>query len=227
MRAQHVLVLGASGGTGRHLVLDALARGHRVRAWSADAGELAIRHARLAHFVGDARDPRRAMAAIDGVDAVISALGSTGGLAPTDLCTQATRSLVEAMQASGVRRLVAITSLGTTAKLGPVHEHLVYPRLLSGIYDDKRAQEEIVRGSGLAWVILRPGRLTDGADRRRLRAVLEGPLPGVLVSRAALARFALDQLESDAFLGLAPYVVEQSAVPWHKVLTLGADARAV
>jgi uncharacterized protein YbjT (DUF2867 family) len=224
MSAASILVVGASGGTGRHVVLDALARGHRVRAWSLRAEELPFTHARLSHVCGDVRDRAVAASAMDGVDAVVCALGSTKGLAPTDLCESGTRNVIGAMQRAHVRRLVAITSLGTTHKLGPVHEHVVYPRLLRGIYDDKRAQELRIRESGLAWTILRPGRLTDGPDRD-VRVVLEGALPGVLVSRASLARFALDQLASDALVGLAPYVVEPAFVPWHKVLTLGTDAR--
>ena len=226
MKTQRILVVGASGGTGRHLVLDALARGHHVRAWSFRGDELSLAHRNLSHVAGDARDEAIASAAVQGVDAVISALGSPHGRTKTDVCAASARVLVSQMRKHDVRRLVAITSLGTTAKLGPVHEHVMAP-LLRGVYDDKRAQEQIIAGSGLAWVIVRPGRLTETPDRHRLRVVLEGPLPGVRVSRAGLARFALDQLETDAFLGLAPYLVEQSRVPWHKALTLGRDVRAV
>jgi uncharacterized protein YbjT (DUF2867 family) len=161
-----------------------------------------------------------------GIDAVLCALGSTHGLTPTDICETGTRHIVEAMHTSGVRRIVALTSLGTTGKLGPVHEHLVYPALLRGIYDDERAQELRIRESGLCWTIVRPGRLTDAPDRRRLRAVIDGPLPGVLVSRAAVARFMLDQIESDAFVSMAPYLVEPALVPWHKAITLGGDRLA-
>jgi nucleoside-diphosphate-sugar epimerase len=222
---RQVLVVGASGGTGRRIVLDALRRGHRVRAWSAKDDELPLAHPRLEHVSGDVRDAARASAAMHGVDAVVSALGSTRGLERTDVCERGTVAIVRAMQRAGVDRIVTITSMGTTRKLGPVHEHLVDPLLLRGIYDDKRAQELRIRESGLRWTLVRPGRLTDRPDRRALRVVLDGPLPGVMVSRAALARFALDQLETEAFVGLAPYVVEPSFVPWHKVLTLGTDGR--
>jgi uncharacterized protein YbjT (DUF2867 family) len=222
-----VLVVGASGGTGRQLVVSALGRGHRVRAWSLRDGELPLSHPLLEHHTGDVRDARSAHDAMRGIDAVVCALGSKDGLRPTDVCERGTRSIVSAMQGSGVRRLIALTSLGTTSKLGPVHEHVVYLALLRGIYDDKRAQELRIRESGLSWTIVRPGRLTDAPDRRCLRAVIDGPLPGVLVSRAAVARFMLDQVASDAFVSMAPYLVEPAVVPWHKVLTLGGDRRAV
>lgn len=56
--------------------------------------------------------------------------------------------------------------------------------MLHNIYDDKRAQEQILRSSNLDWTIVRPGRLTNGIDRRRAIASLEGPLPGVRASFA-------------------------------------------
>lgn len=219
-----LLVVGASGGTGRQLVVQALARGWAVRAWSRTEGELPLRHAALEHVSGDVTDPAHARRFVAGLDAVVCALGSVEGLRPTHVCAEGTRVLVAAMRDARVARLVAVTSLGTTHKMGPVHAHLVEPYLLRGIYGDKREQERRIAASGLEWVIVRPGRLVDRPDRGAARVVLDGPLPGVHVSRAALARFALDQVRSDRFVGLAPYLVEPARVPWHKVLTLGRDA---
>lgn len=222
---RHVLIVGASGGTGRQLVMQSLARGYRVRAWSRHEDELALRHPALEHVAGDVADRALAERALDGVDAVVSALGSTHGLARSTVCAEGTRALIGAMHAQRVRRIVAITSMGTTDKLGPVHTHFFDPLFFRGIYDDKREQERQLEASGLEWVIVRPGRLIDAPETRRARVVFEGPLPGVHVSRAAVARFALEQLGSDRYLGLAPYLVEPALVPWHKILTLGTDGR--
>lgn len=219
-----ILVMGASGGTGRAAVLRALAKGLSVRAWAYAPRELAFRHPALEVVSGDAREPELAARAVRGVDAVICALGSTQGLEPTRLCSEATAALVRAMRGAGPRRVIAVTSMGTTGKLGPVHERLLDPLLLHRIYDDKRDQERILEESELDWTIVRPGRLTDGPDRGLARAVLDGPLVGVTVSRAALARFLVDQLTSDRFHRLAPYLADPSPawLPWHRVLTLGA-----
>lgn len=220
-----ILIVGASGGTGRQMVLQALARGHAVRAWSRHEGELALRHPMLEHVSGDVADAPIARRAVEGVDAVVSALGSTHGLAKATVCTEGTRTLIDAMRAHRVRRLVAITSMATTNKLGPVHEHVFDPLFFRGIYDDKRAQERLIAESGLEWVIIRPGRLVDAPATHRARVVFDGPLPGVHVSRAAVARFALEQLATDHYLGLAPYLAEPAILPWHKILTLGTDGR--
>ena len=205
MKNDTLLIVGASGGTGRQAVLRALAAGYEVRAWSRHAGELPLRHPRLTHVEGDVRDAATARRAVRGVGGVLSALGSTAGLTRTTLCADGTRVLVDAMWRHRVRRLVVVTSLGTTHKLGPVHKHVVDPLLLSRIYDDKREQERVVRLSGLDWVLVRPGRLTDRPASGRERVVFEGPLPGVTVARSAVARFAVEQLRSVRFVHLAPY----------------------
>jgi uncharacterized protein YbjT (DUF2867 family) len=131
--------------------------------------------------------------------------------------------VLAAMHTHGVRKIVAITSMGTTDKLGPVHVHLFDPLLFRGIYDDKREQERMIMESGLEWTIVRPGRLVDAPSTQEARVVFDGPLPGVMISRAAVARFALEQIDSDRYAGLAPYLVEPAIVPWHKILTLGTD----
>ena len=89
-----VLVVGASGGTGRQLVIGALRRGLRVRAWSRVRWELPLAHVDLEHVVGDVRDPTVARRAVDGVAAVLCALGSQAGLARTDVCAQGSVGVV-------------------------------------------------------------------------------------------------------------------------------------
>ncbi len=223
----NLLVVGASGGTGRALVLAALAAGHRVRAWSREAWELGFRHPKLDKLHGDVRDPSLCAVALHAVDAVVSTLGSVEGLRHTTVCSEGTKHLTEAMQRRGLRRLVAVTSLGTTAKLGPVHKYVLDPLVLRRIYDDKRAQERLLEASSLDWTIVRPGRLTDGPDLGTAVPIVALPLPGVFVGRRALARFLLHEAEAARFVGCAPYLVEPMPLALHRILTLGADAQPV
>ncbi len=155
----NILVLGATGGTGRLIVRDALARGHHVTALvrSPDkAGDL--QGAQL--IVGDARDEATLRKALKGQDVVISSLGTS--LSPfrevTTLSTS-TRALVKAMEAENVARLVAITGIGAGDSRGHggfVYDRLILPLLLRNVYADKNRQEAIIRDSGLDWVIVRP-----------------------------------------------------------------------
>lgn len=99
-----VLVLGASGGIGAHVVTEALARGHAVRAfvrnsaWSPPEGDVEA-------FVGDVTDAASVGAAVEGVDAVLWALGATRNAADQVTTFEVgVRNLVAAMGDHGVRR---------------------------------------------------------------------------------------------------------------------------
>lgn len=72
-------------------------------------------------------------------------------------------------------------------------------------YDDKDRQEDVVRGSGLDGVLVRPVVLSDepATGRVRARTDLSG-VHGGKIPRADVARFVVEQLASDAWLHQAP-----------------------
>jgi putative NADH-flavin reductase len=102
-----VHVLGATGGTGRLIVSDAAAKGHSVVALVRSMADAELSGAEL--IEGDARDEMTLRRAIDGCDAVISALGTGIGFRKVSLLAEATCALVSAMTRSGVRRLSYLT----------------------------------------------------------------------------------------------------------------------
>ncbi|MBV8870239.1 MAG: NAD(P)H-binding protein [Acetobacteraceae bacterium] len=169
-----VLVIGASRGTGRVVVRAALAAGHHVRAFARSAGSLAIDDAGLEERRGDALRQGDVASALDGVDAVVQALGVRGPelFRPVSLFSAATRALVPEMERLGVRRLVAVTGFGagdSGQAVGPL-ERVPFRLLLGRAYDDKSAQERLIRDSALDWTIVRPGVLAGAGDR-----ALQGP----------------------------------------------------
>jgi uncharacterized protein YbjT (DUF2867 family) len=143
-----ILVVGATGGTGRRIVSQALARGHDVTALVRSpekAGDL--KGANL--LVADARDEGALREAVKGQDAVISALGTPASpFREVTLLSAATRALVSAMQAERVPRLVCITGMGAGDSAGHggfAFDNLIFPLLLRHVYADKDRQEAIVR----------------------------------------------------------------------------------
>src|SRR5438128_1785585 len=101
MTSQRLLVLGATGGTGRHIVRQALNEGHHVTAVSRHPGKLGIQHQRLKAVPADlGDDPSSAMRVVPGHDAVICALGRGAGLAgltSENLMARATPGILAAM----------------------------------------------------------------------------------------------------------------------------------
>lgn len=106
-----LLVFGSTGGTGRQLVELALARGHAVTAFARNPAKLDIRHANLKVVQGDVMDFASVEKAVQGQEAVLSALGSPAWK-NTAVRSDGTQHIVCAMEEVGVRRFVSLSTLG-------------------------------------------------------------------------------------------------------------------
>ena len=142
-----VLILGASGGTGRELVLQALARGHAVTAFVRKPSRIHVRDTRLTIAVGDVRDYPSLDRAVRNQDAVLSALGHKRWFYPNRILSEGTRNLVRAMEAAGVRRLVCETALGVADswwRMGLYYTLFLTPFILPFYFYDKKRQEAVI-----------------------------------------------------------------------------------
>ncbi|PYE86255.1 putative NADH-flavin reductase [Pseudoroseicyclus aestuarii] len=161
---------------------------------------------------GDALDPVAVTRALAGCEGVISALGPTklSPLKEVTLLSDSTRVLVEAMQAQGVRRLVAITGMGAGDSRGQggfLYDRLFQPLLLGPIYKDKDRQEAIIRSSGLDWTIMRPSVLTDGQETETVRVLTDlQDFHGGKISRIDVARCVVAEFERQDWKGQAPII---------------------
>jgi uncharacterized protein YbjT (DUF2867 family) len=205
-----ILVLGATGGTGRLIVAQALARGYEVSALvrSPEKGK-SLMGAKL--IIGDVRDEKALRGALKGQDAVVSALGTPASpFREVRLLSTATRALVNAMKAEQVSRLVCITGMGAGDSVGHggfVFDRLIFPLLLRKVYADKNRQEAIVRDSGLDWVLVRPAVLNDKPGHDKVRALTDlSGYHGGTISRADVAKFVLDQVRADTWLHHSPLI---------------------
>jgi putative NADH-flavin reductase len=210
-RPTRVLIMGATGGTGRQLVEQALERGLAVTAFVRDPSRLTIAHPQLTVVRGDVLDPGSVEAAMRGQEAVLSALGHKRYFTPSRILSEGTRNVLRAMEAHGVSRFVCETSLGigdSAGRLGVYYTFFTIPVILPLYYWDKTRQERIIASSPLEWVIVRPGLLTNGAKRGGYRhgRRLGSYFWTMRVSRADVADFMLNQLESDAYRRAAPAV---------------------
>jgi uncharacterized protein YbjT (DUF2867 family) len=170
----------------------------------------------MERIAGDALDARAVSAAVAGADAVIETLGTLTDprtmLWGTRLFSDATRILVDAMQARGLKRLVAVTGLGagdSRGRLGLLYDNLIFPLALKRIYDDKDVQEQMIRASGLEWTIVRPGLLRNGPATGRARALTD-PKDWSTggITRADVAAFLVREAFERRYVQQTPLLIE-------------------
>jgi putative NADH-flavin reductase len=199
-------LFGATGRTGAHLLEQALQAGHEVTAIVRNPDRLpSPAPAGLRVVAADIMDPAAIAPGISGADAVVSAIAPPGGRAPSTVGPDSARSIIQAMRAVGVRRLVAISgSMVDDAGDGPFFRYVAKPlirRLLRGTYLDMRHAEAEIHESGLLWTILRAPYLTDRPARGRYRTAIDRNLPREFsLARADLATCTLAVINDTATL---------------------------
>ncbi|HEX7110588.1 MAG TPA: NAD(P)H-binding protein [Aestuariivirga sp.] len=199
-----LVVFGASGGTGQEIIKQALEQGHEVTAIVRNPKKLQIKDSRLHIIEGDALKDQPVIAmAIAGKDAIICALGVGNSLKSAGLIAGSLAAIVPAAEKHDVRRLIVISAFGVgdSTRNAPLVPRLMYRLLLSDIYRDKKAGEDIVKASGIDWTIIHPVMLTTGPKTAIYRSGERLELHGIpKVSRADVAHFALTQLADKTFL---------------------------
>ncbi|HEV8277643.1 MAG TPA: NAD(P)H-binding protein [Streptosporangiaceae bacterium] len=210
-------IFAATGGVGRQLLEQAVADGHDVTAVARNPGKL-TRQVRTVTADLAAADPAALAPAVAGADAVLSGLGPHSN-ADAGIAAPGTRSIVAAMKATGVRRIVVVSAapVGTVASPGnpdpPRHDpgdgffmRYLFSRIAAArfgkVYDDLALMEDTLRGSGLDWTVIRPPQLTDKPLTGRYRTAVGQNLKGGLsVPRPDVAHLMLKVLDQPDTIG--------------------------
>ena len=209
---RRILIVGATGGTGRELVKQALEKNYEVTAFVRDPARLEMTHPQLKIIRGDVLDYAAVEAAVRDQDAVLSALGHRRLYVPSRTQSEGTRNVIRAMETQGVRRFICETALGlgsSAGGLGLFATFFFIPVVLPIYFWDKSRQEKLVAASNLDWVLVRPGVLTDGPKRGIYQ---HGEDVGSYfstgrVSRADVADFMLSQLTDDTYVRSTPGIL--------------------
>jgi len=193
-------VFGATGGVGREIVRQALDSGHQVTAVVRDPARLSVTGAGLEVVRADLTEPESLRPAVAGRDAVLSGLGARSRK-DAGITARLTRSVLGAMEAEGVRRLVVVSA----APVGPEPDRQtlldrgvlkVISTVLKDTYDDLRAMEAELAASSTDWTSVRPPKLTNGQVTGKYRTVVGGtPARGRTLARADVAHAMLSVLD--------------------------------
>lgn len=194
-----LVVFGASGGTGREVVQQALQQNYETTAF--------VRHPALMEkfkenknfqiIQGDVLNPQDVVKAIKGQDVVISVLGNkaTNALFKKDTTvSQGLHHIVAAMQEYKVKRIIFVASFGVNKNIF-LPEKLFLKMILKNLFADIPFQEKLLRQSGLDWTLVHPARLTNDAHLTKYKVgenLSIGPFSHI--SRVNVASFLIKEI---------------------------------
>jgi uncharacterized protein YbjT (DUF2867 family) len=200
-------IFGATGGTGRLVAEKALAQGYEVSALVRDPGRLPLVHDRLTVVTGNVLDAAAVEQTLDGAGTAIISLGNTSNN-PDYIVSEGTRVILAAMKKLAVPRVVVVSSIGVgdSKDQVPFFFKMLMKSALKRPMEDKERQEAAVMASGLDWIIVRPGGLTDNPATGSYKAGLDKTIVAGQVSRADVADFVLQQVTDDTYLRKTPAI---------------------
>ena len=203
-----LLIFGATGSIGQQLVEQALDQGHTVTAFVRSPMKLDIKHASLKVFQGDVMNLAAVEKAVQGQDAVLCVLGSSGRR-KGKIRSEGTQQIIHAMETEGVQRFICQTTLGAGDSWGNLNffwKYIMFGVILRDVFADHERQENYIKQSCLDWTIVRPGAFIKGNHTGKYRHgfIDTDKTTKLKISRADVADFILKQLANDSYLHKTP-----------------------
>ncbi len=216
---KNVLLLGASGRTGKQILRYALSKGYHVTALVRDPGKLGLESENLTMIQGTPTEMIDIRKAIQGCDTVVSALNNprkSDGLwakviNPPTLMTDCMRNIITVMKEKGIKRIVVETAAGAGDSYNTmplIMKWMIRYTNLKIVYADHDGQENLLINSDLDWTIVRPVGLNNKEEEMDV-AVGDKDNHSAFISRKAVARFMVDCLETAEYLKKAPIISQK------------------
>ncbi len=204
-------IFGATGGTGKQLVEQAITAGNHVVAYVRNPSKLDFMHKYLTIVEGELDDIMMIEQAVSGVDAVISVLGPRGGSKDKPI-TRGMQNIITAMYKYGVHRLIVSSTLSVRDPNDlPDFKPKIFVKFVKltmrAVYEEIISIADAVRNSDLDWTILRLTTLNNKPKSGKIRVGYLGKGEvGLRISRADLAQFILKQVQNTKYLQQSPVI---------------------
>ena len=199
-----LLIFGASGKTGQHLVSQALEQGHVVTAFARTPAKIKFQHQNLNVVQGDIADYSLVETAVKGQDVVLSALGAASPFKFDPVVVDGVGNIIKAMEANNVSRFIYLSFIGVgdgRRDAGFVIRNIA-PKLLKAEIEGHRQRETMIERSTLNWIIVHAPTLSSGQKKTIYRNGVDISSKGFVVSmsRADVADFMLKQVHDNYYL---------------------------
>jgi putative NADH-flavin reductase len=204
---QSILILGGTGKTGEHVVKQTLAKGFQVTVLLRKPESLKelIHHPNLEVLKGDVLHYPDIYNAVQGNDAIISALGRDGK--KSEVLTKGTENIIRAIAQSSIQKFVCLSSLGagSTKKLaGWKLRWMIRLAGLQNSFDAKAQQEVLLYQSEINFTLVMAASLNNRVAQENVLSFSLQQAPYLIgkplkISRQSVANFMIDQLESNSW----------------------------
>jgi putative NADH-flavin reductase len=203
-----ILLLGATGRTGKHVVNEALCKGYELNCLVRNRQQVSS-HALLTIMEGTPEKPSDLENAIQGSDAIISVLNVSRKSdfpwaplrSPKTLLCDVMKSLIPLATKHNVKRIVICSAWGaseTKKDIPAWFRWFIDHSNLRFTYKDHERQEELLIRSNLSWTIVRPVGLTNAKKNQEIMESFDNePKPKLTISRASVAQYLVDALERE------------------------------
>ena len=203
-----ILIIGATRGIGKALLETALENKFDITVLARIPEKITVSHPQLRVVKGDVLESESLRAVANGQDAICSCIGVPITFKPVDLFSKAARNILVTVKQNPGQKYIAVTGIGAGESKGHggfLYDKIFKPLLLKNIYADKDREEELIKGSGVDWMIVRPASLTNGKLTGKYH--IFNDLKGVTakrISRLDVADFILKQLQNPTQFGKTP-----------------------
>jgi putative NADH-flavin reductase len=217
----HILILGATGRTGKYVLEQALQRGHTIHVLVRDKSKITFSDAHLHLFEGSPADKAKLEMAMKGCEAILSALNISRIndwpwaklQSPEDFLSATMANLIELAPRHGIRRIIFTSAWGVAETKKDIpgwfrwfidHSNIRYP------YRDHERQEELIKQTSLQWTSVRAAGLTNSKKLKEIIVSFNNqPKPHLLISRRNVAAFMLNVLEQNLYAGKMPVISQK------------------
>lgn len=211
----NIIIFGATGKTGLELVSQSLEQGHNVTAFVRNPDKINLSHAHLRIEKGEVTQYSDIAKIVktQKYDAIFSALGAKTPFQKDPKLTEALKNMIQAATEHNINKLIHISFIGAreeSTQLGVLYKYIV-PIVMKNLVADHQEKDALLAKSTLNWISVQPPILTSGERTGTYlheEHINKGKRSKKKISRANLADFMIQQLNSDIYNKKAVFVTE-------------------
>ena len=212
-----VLLLGATGRTGKLILQQLLQRGFTVNVLVRDKSKVKTITQSLTIFEGSTLDADTLGTAMAGCEAIISALNISRKYdfpwsalrTPVNFLSATMKNIIPLAAKHQIKRIIIISAWGvseTRKDIPTWFRWIIDNSNISPAYKDHELQEQILAATDLYWTWIRPVGLTNFGLKPVKVSFNNTPKPSLFISRKSVAAFTVEALEQTGFIQLAPTI---------------------